>query len=210
MTQAIDFRFEILFLAVALISVLGILAAAGLRLGGRRLAGNRAIAFLGAGWAGYIAMVFLVAAGTGQQSIPMGSDLCFDEMCFAVVKVQTAQRLGTARSRGIFYVVTVRASSRARGRAEAEPGLGEQLWSPGHRHGISRAGQKAWEALHPESLPLTSRLLPGQSILSDLVFDVSERERPRGLALTHGLTPGDLIIGECPLFHPPTILRLSP
>lgn len=209
MTQAIDFRFEILFLAWVLISILGIVAAVGLRLDGRRPAANRVLAFLGAGWVGYIAIVFLVAAGTRQQSIPMGDDLCFDEMCFAVANVQTAQRLGTVRSQGVFYVVTLRISSRARGRAEAELGLGAQLWSPGHRHAISGAGQKAWQAIHPASLPLTSRLLPGQSILSELVFDISERESPRGLALTHGWTPGYLIIGECPLFHPPTILRLT-
>lgn len=208
MTQAIDFRFEILFLSGVLISVLMLMVGLTMRFSGRRAAGNRVLGLLAIGCIGYVGVVFAVAASTPQKCIAPGHELCFDEMCFAVVNLQTAQQLGPVRSHGLFYVVTVRVSSRARGRAQAELGLGALLWSPGHRYPISREGQSAWEAMHPESAPLTSRLQPGESILSDQVFDVADSQMPAGLVLTQGLTPGYLVIGECPLFHPPTILRL--
>jgi len=214
MTLAIDFRFELLFIFLVLISAIALITVVVLTLRARRSAAKRWLMVLGIGWAAYVSLAFLVAAVTSQRIIPIDQDLCFDEMCFAVVKVQTASQLGPAqrpaRADGTFYVVTVRASSRAHGRAQSEKGLRAQLWSPERMYDVSAIGQSAWEAAHPQTATLTTRLGPGQAIYTDRVFDVPLQATGLGLVLSHGFTPGYFVIGECPLFHRPTILRVSP
>lgn len=210
MTQTVDFRFELLFVFCVLISLISLITAVVLKFRGRRAASIRLLKALGIGWAAYLSIVFVVSAATPQRIVPMYQDLCFDEMCFAVVNVQTVPHIEAVRASGMFYIVTVRVSSHARGRPQRERGLRARLWSPRHEYQISAAGQSAWETAHAQTVALTTRLLPGQSVLSDQVFDVPKQAREVGLVLSNGFTPGYFVIGECSLFHKPTIFRLSP
>lgn len=213
MIQTVDFRFELLFLFCVLISLICLITALVLVLRARRRTAKRLLKILGAGWVGYLLIVFLAAAASPQQIVPLRQNLCLDEMCFAVVNVQTAPQLGArsqpVQANGIFYIVTVRMSSHARGRAQSENGVRALLWSPNREYEISPRGQSAWEAAHPESVALTTRLRAGQSMLSDQVFDIPARARALGLVVTNGFGPGYFVIGECPLFHEPTIMRLA-
>ena len=209
MKQAVSFPFEVLFLLGVLLSLVGLFAALVLLLRKRTAGVKRLLAILSIVWVTYLSIVFLVAAATPRLIIPINHDLCFDEMCFAVVNLQTAGQLGTAHANDIFYIVTVRASSHSRGRAQSERGLRALLWAAGHQYEVSQPGQSAWEAVHHSSAPLPTRLNPGQSILSDQVFDIPRQAADLGLVLTNGFTPGYFVIGECPLFHKPTILRIS-
>ena len=209
----VDFRFELLFLFCVLVTAICLLTTVVLGVRGRQAAAKRLSKALGVGWLVYLSIVLLVAAVTPQRIIPMDRDLCFDELCFAVVDIQTASELGPSsqpvRSKGLFYIVTVRASSHARGRAQSEKGLHARLWSPNHQYEVSPAGQRAWDGTHPENVPLVARLQPGQSFLSDQVFDVDATAKDLGLVLSNGFGPGYFVIGESPLLHEPTILRLS-
>jgi hypothetical protein len=210
MTQVIDFRFELLFLFCVASSLLLLLAAFALKLRGRATPAKHLLHGLGIGWIAYLSTVALVAANTPQRVIPLDHDLCLDEMCFAVTNVQTASSIGSAPAAGIFYIVTVRVSNHARGRAQSEHALHARLWSPGRQYQQSPAGQSAWDAAHSRNLPLATRVQPGQSILSDQVFDVTAEASDSGLVLSNGFTPGYFIIGESAIFHPPTILKLNP
>jgi len=214
MTQAVDFRFEILFLLLVAITLVTLVVAIGMAIAKRSSTAKKLLMILGIGWGAYLAIVLVVAAATPQRVIPMNHDLCFDEMCFAVVNVQTASQLGPpsqpVRADGAFYIVTVRASSRARGRAQSEHGLRALLWSPGKTFDVSANGQAAWDTAHPENVALTVRLRPGEAALSDQVFDVLTQSPELGVVLTNGFTPGFFVIGECPLLHKPTIFRVSP
>lgn len=213
MTQTIDFRFELLFLFCVLVTLICLLTAIVLGIAKRGAAAKRLLKILGTWWLVYLVIVFLVAATTPQRVIPMDQDLCSDELCFSVVHVQTAGESGAGsgavRAQGVFEIVTVRASSHARGRPQSERGLQAALWSPKRVYQISPDGQRAWDAQHAENVPLTVRLNPGQSVFSDQVFDVERDDPGDGLVLSNGFTPGFFVIGECPLFHKPTILRLS-
>jgi hypothetical protein len=204
--------FELLFIFFVLVSLVLCVTAVVFAVGGRRDRAKRLLPSLGISWIVYLSIVCLIAAVTPQQIIPANRDLCFDEMCFAVVNVQTAYELGPSnhhvRAKGAFRIVTVRVSSRARRRVQSEGGLRALLWSPGGEYQSSASAQHAWEATHPQSVALTSRLRPGQSVFSDQVFDVPPEAVDLALVLTHGFTPGYFVIGECPLFHKPTILRL--
>lgn len=212
MTQTIDFRFELLFLLCVAVTAITLIAAIVWALARRSCTAKKLLKGLAIGWGAYLAIVLVVAAATPQLVIPANHDLCFDEMCFATVNLQTATQLGPPaqpiRADGTFYIVTVRASSHARGRAQSELGLGAVLWSPQRTYAISPQGQAAWNAMHPDNAALTARLAPGQSVLSQQVFDVPAQTGELALVFTHGFTPGYLVIGECPLLHKPTILRL--
>jgi len=101
-------------------------------------------------------------------------------------------------------------SSRSRGRVQSEGGLRALLWDSGKYYEVSSGGQQAWEAVNGETARLTVRLRPGESVQSVQVFDLPNDASAPGLALSHGFTPGYFVIGECPLFQKPTILKLAP
>jgi hypothetical protein len=210
MTQTISFELEAFFLLAVALSCFALIAVVILLFRRRSAAARRLLVVLALTWGAYFSIVFLVAATARHEILPMNRELYFDEMCFAVAHVETAKQIGTATANGIFYVVTVRVNNHARGRAQSEFGLRALLWSDGKRYETSSAAQRAWTESHPESLPLTARIQPGQSILSDQVFDVPAPVTGLGLFFSHGFTPGYFVIGECPLFHKPTVIQLAP
>jgi len=205
----LDLFFILLFLAT-LVALVVVLVMA-LR---RKPAAKTLLRTLGIVWLVYLSIVFIVAAATPQQIVPFDQDLCFDEMCFAVVQTQTFPQLMSGnqpvRAQGTFYIVTVRVSNHGRGRTESEGGIRPLLWSAGHSWPTSPAGQRAWDQTHGPTPPLTARLAPGESILSDQVFDLPADAAAHALIIDHGFTPGYFVIGESPLFHKPTIQQLSP
>ncbi len=205
----LDLFFILLFLAT-LVALVVVLVMA-LR---RKPAAKTLLRTLGFVWLVYLSIVFIVAAATPQRVVPFDQDLCFDEMCFAVVQARTFHQLmlgdQPVRPQGTFYVVTVRVSNHSRGRAESELGIRPLLWSAGRSWQTSTAGQRAWDQTHGSTPPLTARLASGQSILTDLVFDLPADVSTPALMIDHGFTPGYFVIGESPLFHKPTVQQLSP
>lgn len=209
--------FELLLVGLFLASLITLISVLVMAIRGRQRTAMQTLRALGVGWAVYLVVVVAVAAATAsrpQRIIPMGQERCFDEMCFSVVDVRTVPELGPAsepvKAGGLFYVVTVRASSRSRGRPQSEGGLRALIWDSGKYYEASPNGQRAWEATNGETAKLTARLGPGESVQSVQVFDLPKDSAAPGLALSHGFTPGFFVIGECPLFHKPAILRLTP
>jgi hypothetical protein len=210
MTQTVSFEYEALFLLVAALSCSALVAVGILLFRRRFAAAKRLLAALAFTSGTYLSIVFLVAATAHQQILPRNHELCFDDMCFAVAHVETTKQIGTAIANGVFYVVTVRVANHARRRAQRELGLRALLWSDGKQYETSSRAQSAWAEGHPESFPLTSKIQPGQSILSDQVFEIPASATGPGLFFSQGFTPGYFVIGECPLFHKPTVLQLAP
>lgn len=205
---------ELFFILLFLGSLLTLAVAVIMMARGRWTSARRLALALAAVWGVYLGVVFAVAASTPQQVIEMNQDRCFDEMCFAVVRVETATQLGPesrpVRAAGKFYVVTIQVSSRSRGRTQRERGLRAMLWDSGRYFPVSAEGEQAWKSSHGETASLTARLSPSETLLSVQVFDVPADVSAPGLVLTHGFTPGYFVIGECPLFHKPTMIRLTP
>jgi len=205
---------ELLFLLLVLVSLLTFAAALVMMLRDRRPIAERLLGILGIGWLAYLSVVFLVSAATPQRVVPFNQNLCFDEMCFSVIQIRKVTHLGPpahpVQANGIFYVVTVRVSNRSRGRTQSEGGIRALLWQAGRYYKVSSTGQSAWDEANGPTAKLTSRLRPDESIVSDQVFEVPASANDPGLVLSHGFTPGYFVIGECPLFHKPTILRLMP
>jgi hypothetical protein len=210
MIQTISFKFEALFLLAVAFSCVALVTIVILLVRRRFAEARRLLVALAFTWGAYLSIVFLVAATTRQQILPNNQELCIDDLCFAVARVETTKQIGTITSNGVFYIVTVRVDNHARRRAQRELGLRALLWSDGKQYETSARAQSAWAEGHPESLPLTARVQAGQSILTDQIFDLPVPATSLGLFFSHGFGPGYFVIGECPLFHKPTVMQLAP
>lgn len=197
-----ELLFIVLFLATVA-AVAGVLVLAATR---RMGSAAKVLLTIGVVWSLYLTILAVSDATAHQFVIKAGEDHCFDEMCFAVVDNQVSSSL-TRPNRAI-YVVTVRVTSRSRGRTQSEGGLRVRLYANGSYFNVSEQAQKEYDTTHGATPRITERLAPGESIQSVLVFDVPQDIRP-GLALDHGFTPGYFVIGESPFFHEPDIFQLS-
>ena len=56
-----------------------------------------------------------------RKDVPVGMPRCFDDWCITVEQAAPLAAIGTTQADGTFYVVTLRVSSRARGRRQREP-----------------------------------------------------------------------------------------
>jgi hypothetical protein len=205
--------FELLFLLFVLATVLALIATIVLHMSRRHKVAYRTMVATAAAWVAYLAIVAAVSASTPQRVLGMNEDLCFDEICFAAVDFRVAPQLGPAdrptKASGIFSIVTVRVSSHSRGRTQSEGGLRARLWDGARYYDASAVGQQAYLASGASSAPLTARLSPGETVQSIQVFDMPLQVPSLQLVLDHGFTPGYFVIGESPLFHQPTVIKLA-
>ncbi len=202
--------FDLVFLLsvlFVLLSLLGLLIALVMR----RWAMLRRLAL---GLAIYVGVYALVLIGSGlltpQHVMAMHEVRCFDDWCASVEKVERQPAIGDVQAQGVFYVVTVQVTSRARGISQRARGAAVYvLDDQGVRHEPSLQGQQALEMAGLAGLPLTSRVDAGGSFTSITVFDLpSDTEHP-ALVHTHGTFPGVIIIGYDQSFlHRPTIVPL--
>lgn len=206
-------RIQDLLLVVVFFILLG-LVLAGLVALFRRRAGQAKRQFLHAGvfLAVYVAAVGAAGLMSSRRWIALGADQCFDDWCAAVETVQHATELGGAKAGGEFWIVGLRLSNHGRGRAQAALDAHVTLESPDAREfAPSPAGQRAWEFVHGESIPLSVRITAGDTVRTTRVFDVPAGLDDLGLRVIHGEFPGRIILGDSnSLFHKHTLVRLEP
>lgn len=198
-----ELLFIVLFLATV-VAVVGVLVLAATR---RVASAAKVLLTIGVVWSVYLTILAVSDATAHQSVIKAGEDHCFDEMCFAVVDNQVSS--SPTRPNRAIYVVTVRVTSRSRGRTQSEGGLRARLYANSSYFNVSEQAQKEYDNTHGTTPRITERLAPGESIQSVLVFEVPREIIRPGLALDHGFTPGYFVIGESPFFHEPDIFQLS-
>jgi hypothetical protein len=163
----------------------------------------------------YTTALISVALLSPQHVVAMHEDRCFDDWCISAEQVLQRPKLGlTATSvmaHGVFYLVTVRVSSRARGITQRA--LDVQVYlldTKGQRYDPSVAGQQALDVSGQGGQQLTSELAPGASFARTIVFDLPKGSSHLTLLVNHGLFPDMLVIGsEQSIFHKPTIITLQ-
>lgn len=146
-----------------------------------------------------------------RKDVPVGMPRCFDDWCITVEQAAPLAAIGTTQADGTFYVVTLRVSSRARGRRQREPDVDVYLIDDlGRRFDISAAGQQALAQAGLAGEPLTSFVDPGNSFQSRVAFDVPRDGRHLGLVkASHGWFPVRLIIGDAGSWlHRPTVVPI--
>ncbi len=204
--------FDLLFLLIVLTTLI-VLIAALVNLILRRFAQTgRLLLFYGLGLTLYFFVVIAVALTSPQRIVPMKEDRCFDEWCIAVNDVRTQNELGSARSDGNFYIIELKISNHARGRAQRAASAAIHLLDEqGGRYDISPKGQLAFETIYGTVPPMTLMMEPGESYTTYQVFDLPKDVGAVSLTVEHpvGFSPGWFIIGdESSLFHKPTIVHL--
>ncbi len=226
--------FSIPIAAIAVLALLGAIAAlagivllvvAALARRKRFLAGW--IAALGAaGAVVYLVALLGVSLVSNEQVLPRGVEKYFCEidchLAYSVVDVRTAKVLGTGSAQrsaaGEFYVVALRTrfdettTSPTRPRTaplRPNPRSVDLIDASGRRYPVSRAGEQALAA-ESQSAPLDRPLLPGQSYVTQLVFDLPpDAVSPRLLLTSRGWETRWMIGQENSWLHPKTYLALD-
>jgi hypothetical protein len=163
----------------------------------------------------YAAVLVSVSLLSPQRVLALHQDRCFDDWCLSVEQIVQQPTIGSAplrvRAHGVFDLVTVRISSRAR--AITQRALDAQVYlldARGQRYDPDPSGQQALDASGQGGQPLDSELAPGGSFTQTVVFDVPKGSSHLALVVTHGLFPDVLVIGsEQSFLHKPTIFQFQ-
>jgi hypothetical protein len=135
---------------------------------------------------GYAALLVGAALLSPQKVLPMHQARCFDDWCASVEQVKLQPSIGDMQAQGVFYVVTVQVSSRAK-----------------------RVSQRELDAAI-YLLDERGKVEAGGSFTYTTAFDLPQGITPPGLVISHGEFPGIIVIGDDQsLLHQPTIMRLS-
>jgi hypothetical protein len=185
--------FDLLFLFLALVSVVVWLSAAGLALAGR---GKRAVGLLkryGICFAAYMTVVAVVSLFNPRRVAGVGEPLCSDDWCLAVVSVDRTPEV---------YRVALRISSTAKRVTQREYGVSVYLLDSDQRRYDPRPS--------PADVPFDVPLGPQETVDTTRKFDVPASARPAGLVIRHdsGFPIGWFIIGYDTWFRQPTMVRL--
>jgi hypothetical protein len=166
-------------------------------------------------WIGVYAALLLIASVTSaQQILGPGQEHCYDEMCFSVQKVTTAQTLTggkkEVKAAGIYYVVSLQLRNDAK-RVAQKPSH-PQVWAvdqQGHTYaGILASGDFPGAPVDSAQL-WDQKLQAGESQVRTLAFDLPPAAANPFLVVTEGGGPTFLIIGdENSPFHAKTVFQL--
>ncbi len=137
----------------------------------------------------------------GDEKFYCGMDC---HIAYSVQNVERSKTIGEATAQGEFYVITLRshfdertiAPWRGNGALTPDPPELVIVNSRGHAYPVSAAGQKAWDAAHPQSHSLVDPLRPGESYETTWAFDIpADAQSVRMFAGWHGF-PSYLLIGD--------------
>jgi hypothetical protein len=207
--------FDFLFIAVFFATAACVILALWALVRGRFRKARRIAVWLGAFLVVYMGTVVIVSIMTPQHVLGMREDRCFDDWCLAADQCSLVHSIGqgpdAAAAHGIFHVVTLRISSHAGRVAQSAPDAWVYIVdSQSRKYYLSPQGQRAFDATHGESKPLSAMLGPRESFSTTRVFDLPTDAHDVGLVVVHGQGPGWFIIGDSQsLLHKRTVIRLQ-
>ncbi|OWY24299.1 DUF4352 domain-containing protein [Sphingobacteriales bacterium UPWRP_1] len=122
-----------------------------------------------------------------NQTVPLATDICFDDWCATVTSFEKAEKIGNQVPSGQFIILTIKMTNKAKGIAQkpSEPRVhiiddNSHIWS------ASVAGQKALENVQGHLLPIDQRLELHQSLETKIVFDVSKNAKSLNALIEEG------------------------
>jgi len=200
------------FLGLGAVVLLGAAAAALFALRGRRRTASRIVAAVTVAVLGYVATLALFAAGSRERVLGTGQEKYFCELdchlAYSVVGVRRARSLaypaGEERAGGLYHVVTLRtrfdpetiSARRPRGMPLVPNPRVVAVSDRGRRFLPSPEGQEALRRAGEDSVPLERPLRPGESYLTQIVFDLPVDAQAPRLVLTEAFWPTRLLIGH--------------
>jgi hypothetical protein len=192
---------ELLLLALVGWTAIGVIGVGVSLWRGERQRVRRGVAWLVGVWVVYLCVVIGVSLGQRQRVVAMGEPQCFDEMCFAVTRVEEVPGFLIRDGRRLLRV-SVQVTNKGR-KAQRERLIRAYLMDGQGRRWETSPGVNGVE--------LTARVAGGGSVVSEPVFKVAGDASGMGLVLTHGLwQPGLLVIGDSDsLLHRKTVVTLG-
>ena len=202
---------ELLLLGLVLWTAIGVVGTLISLAQRERTKARRGIVWLAAVWIVYLITELAVARTQPQRIVVIGQEQCFDEMCFTVTGMQevpgffgrNASGRDKAGDGSRLLRIMIRIQNRGSGRAQSEKLIRSYL--------VDRHGRRWNELPGLTGVPLTTPVAPGNSVVSEPVFQVPPDADGLGLVFTHGRwQPGVLVIGDSDsLGHRPTLVPLE-
>ena len=186
--------FDLVFLVLALTTLISLVAAAALALARRTTQSLRILRRLAIGTVVYFAVVIAVSLFAPRRVFKLGDTQCFDDWCVAAT---------SSSASGSSYVVNLRISSRARRISQRELNLAVYL--------ADRYNHRYDPVPQPSDIPFSTLLEPGQSIDLTRLFVVPPPARDLSLVITHqgGFPIGWFIIDYDTWFRKPPLIPLQ-
>jgi hypothetical protein len=192
---------EILLLGLVGWTAVGVVGVGVSRRRGERQRVRQGVAWLMGVWVVYLWVVMGVSLGQRQRVVAMGEPQCFNEMCFAVIRVEEVPGFLIRDGRRLLRV-SVQVTNRGR-RAQGDGLIRAYL--------VDGQGRRWERSPGVNGVQLTTRVAGGDSVVSEPVFKVAADAAGLGLVLTHGRwQPGVLVIGDSDsLLHKKTVVELG-
>jgi len=168
---------------------------------GERQRVRRGVAWLVGVWVVYVCVLVGVSLEQRQKVVAMGEPQCFDEMCFTVTGAEEVPGFLIRDGRRL---VRVSVQVTNQGRKTQSEGL---IWAY-----LVDAQERRWvESPGVNGVGLTSKVVGGDSVVSEPVFKVAADATGLGLVFTHGRRqPGVLVIGDSDSWlHRRTVVKLG-
>lgn len=187
--------FDLLFLFLALTTIVTLCVTAALALTRRPAQSLRILRRLAFGTLLYFLLVIAVSLFAPRRVFNLGDTQCFDDWCVAAI---------SSSSQGPSYLINLRISSRARRISQRELNLAVYL--------TDRDNQRYNPAPRASDVPFATMLAPGQSVNLTRLFVVPPPARDINLVVTHegGFPIGWFIIGYDAWFRKPPLVLLNP
>lgn len=154
-------------------------------------------------WLLYIAVLLTISLTSRSRSVPQGQDQCFNTLCFAVIKTEKIPGYLEGNDQRLLRV-SIRITNHSRDKKKSDKRLQVYLVDAQNRRWDEIAGL--------EGVPLSTAVLPGNSILSEPVFRIAGDATGLRLILTHGHgLPYAFLLGDRDsLLHPAVSVPLEP
>jgi hypothetical protein len=188
--------FDLLFLALALTTVVLVARIGWLAVRGARGKASRLARRLAIGIVAYLGIVVVVSLFSHRREYHVGDMQCFDDWCITVS--------GADRPDGSDQLtVDLTLTNRSRGTPMGERGTVVYV--------VDDGGHRYDPLPDPAERAFADHVPPGQSVTTTRHFAVPRGARKLGLIYTHedGFPIGWLVIGESGWFQPPPIVYLE-
>ena len=192
---------ELLLLGLVGWTAIGVVGVGVLLARGEQQRVRRGVAWIVGVWIGYLAVLIVVSLGQRQRVVAMREPQCFDDMCFAVTRVEEVPGFLIRDGRRLVRV-SVQVTNRGR-KAQSEGLIRAYL--------VDGQGRRWEESAGVNGVELTARVAGGGSVVSEPVFKVAGDATGLGLVFTHGRRqPGVLVIGDSDsLLHKKPVVELG-
>jgi hypothetical protein len=149
----------------------------------------------------YFLLWIIFYCSAGDKPVALGSDICFDDWCATVTKIESPLFLGNGdeliKPFGQFIILQVKMSNYAKGIAQkpSEPRV-HIIDGQGHSWAFSQRGQQTLEKSNGKQIPIDERLELHQSLQTQLVFDVPKDAKKLKVLIEEGPFITKLLLPE--------------